>query len=186
MVKNTTYENISNIVNICEEFNVNRLDLMHVKNTEVFKDEIKESEICKQIESILKNINTTVEILYEKNEEEYKCELDRSLEDIEFGLRISPEGDIYTCQYFLDKQFSIGNIYYDSLYEAINSDKNKKLLNLISIRRNFLAECISCVYSKFCHGGCPAKAYLNNGNILTIDGSCSKRKLEFKKHYCAY
>lgn len=180
--ENTTYENIKGIIEICEKFDISRLDLVEVKKNDSFKNVLLEKDYEK-VKTIINKLNTKVNVIYERDVEEFKCSLDVGLENIEFGLRISSSGDIYPCQYFLDKQFSIGNIYCDSLSNIIKGDKNKKILNLISLRKSFIEKCTSCIYGDKCNAGCPAKAYLNNKNIFTSDGSCNKRKLQFANYY---
>lgn len=180
--KNLSHENIKGIVELCERFKVNRLDLVEVKKNSSFSEILLENDYEK-VKSIISKINTNVDIVYERDVEEFKCELDRDLDKIEFGLRISSEGDVYPCQYFLDKQFSIGNIYSNTLYNIVYGEKNKKLINLISLRKHFIQKCTTCVYGGRCNAGCPAKAYLNNNNILSPDGSCYRRKLKFFNYY---
>lgn len=180
---NLSYKNINGIVEICKKFNVSRLDLVEAKKNGSFKDVLLEKDYEK-VSSIINNIDKgSIDIVYERDVEEFKCELDRELITIEFGLRISSSGDVYPCQYFLDKQFSIGNIYFDTLWDIVYGDKNKRIINLISIRKYFIEKCTTCIYGSKCNAGCPAKAYLNNNNIFSTDGSCYKRKLSFAKYY---
>ncbi|WP_124040921.1 radical SAM/SPASM domain-containing protein [Clostridium perfringens] len=180
--KNLSYKNIKGIVEICEKFEVLRLDLVEAKKNGSFNEILLESDY-KKVKSIIDKLNTKVNIVYERDIEEFKCELDKDLMNIEFGLRISANGDVFPCQYFLDKQFSIGNIYHNTLEEIIYGDKNKKIIDLISLRKSFIKKCTDCVYGDKCNAGCPAKAYLNNNNIFTTDGSCYKRKLDFANYY---
>lgn len=180
--KNLSYENIKGIVEICERFNVGRLDLVEVKKNDSFNEILLESDY-KKVKLILNKIISKINIVYERDVEEFKCELDRELTKIEFGLRISTNGNVYPCQYFLDSQFSIGNIYFNTLWDIVYGDKTKKIINLISLRKSFIKKCTTCVYGDKCNAGCPAKAHLNNGNIFTIDGSCYKRKLDFSNYY---
>ncbi|ELC8332987.1 radical SAM/SPASM domain-containing protein (plasmid) [Clostridium perfringens] len=180
--KNLSYENIKGIVEICERFKISRLDLVEAKKNGSFNEILLESDY-KKVKLIIDKINSKINIIYERDVEEFKCELDRDLMNIEFGLRISTNGNVYPCQYFLDNQFAIGNIYFNTLYDIVYGDKNRRLINLISLRKSFIEKCTTCVYGDKCNAGCPAKAYINNGNIFTIDGSCYKRKLDFSNYY---
>ena len=180
---NTDEANIRSIVRICENYNINKLNLITAKKTNNFNLILSNEKDFNNIIKIIKDIDTNVDISYDEENQQYKCELDNVFENIEYALRISPDGNVYPCQYFLDNQFSIGNIYYHSLYEMIHGDKNKKILSLISLRKFFIKECTSCTYSQICHGGCPAKAYINYGDIFRADGSCKRKKISLQKYY---
>lgn len=87
------------------------------------------------------------------------------------GLRIAANGDVYPCPYFVDKIFSIGNLKDGTLTQIINSNKMENFITLLSLRKNYIPECVECAYKGACKTGCPAEAYYMTGNIF---GSCSK------------
>lgn len=102
-------------------------------------------------------------------------------DNIECGVRISPDAYVFPCQLFTDKIFIIGNIKNNSLLEIVNGEKMRDFKTLLSLRKTFIQECNECAYQAMCATGCPAEAYNNNNNIFSNCGKCDRNKSIFNK-----
>jgi len=90
---------------------------------------------------------------------------------------VGPNGDIYPCGRFNgDKEFYMGNININSLFEANES----KVQEIFKQREKGLDECKECDYVRICNSGCPDNAYLFHKKILAKDGLCAAYKILFK------
>lgn len=61
-------------------------------------------------------------------------------------------GDVYSCDYFVEPTWKLGNIKESSLIEMLNSDKQEKFGK---IKADISQTCLSCKWLSFCYGGCP-------------------------------
>lgn len=102
-------------------------------------------------------------------------------DNIECAVRISPDANVFPCQLFTDKIFSIGNIRNNNLLEIINGKKMSDFKTLLSLRKTFIPECSECAYQAMCATGCPAEAYNNNHKIFSNCGKCDRNKSIFNK-----
>ncbi len=121
------------------------------------------------------------EIIFEGLKESIGCPY-YGRDNINCGLRISPSGDVYPCQLFTDKIFSLGNIKCSPLEDIINGDSMKDFLQLMSLRQKYINECARCAYKSMCNGGCPAEAYNFKENIFSTNGKCSRNITLFNKY----
>lgn len=96
--------------------------------------------------------------------------------------RISASGDVFLCQGFIDKKYSVGNIHNNSLREILQGLKVTELLKILYERFEELKQCQSCIWRRnLCEGGCPAEAIQIHGDINQTDGLCGIRSYFFGK-----
>lgn len=60
-------------------------------------------------------------------------------------------GDIYPCDFFVEKKWCLGNLMETSLEEIITNDKASRFSLLKSVHR----ECLECPWNFICNYGCP-------------------------------
>jgi uncharacterized protein len=61
-------------------------------------------------------------------------------------------GDIYSCDYYVDHPYKLGSIHQNELIEMLNGQPQQ----LFGEAKNKLhASCVSCKWLKLCNGGCP-------------------------------
>ncbi len=86
-------------------------------------------------------------------------------------LVIESNGDLYSCDHFVEDRFKVGNIMQHSFAESIQSNQHKQFLTLRNVSR-----CGKCEYLDLCNGGCPNHTKPNGENHL-----CQSYKLFFKQ-----
>ncbi len=102
---------------------------------------------------------------------------------LEVSPKITYDGNVFPCQMFVDDEFALGNIYKQMLMECIQGERFLKLLELLSLRKEFMPACQRCVYKIHCSRGCPALG-VNQGNLFACDEFCKARKMEFSDKLC--
>ncbi len=93
-------------------------------------------------------------------------------------LSIDAEGNVFPCHMLHYDEFCLGNIFKQPL-AAIR--KSKKAHNFYSVTVDDFVECKECGYKYFCGGGCKARRFLLNGNILGKDDLCEGTKTNYRK-----
>ncbi len=78
-------------------------------------------------------------------------------------LVVEANGDVYTCDYFVDPGWKIGNLMHQPLRE----------LERIALRLQFAARksdlpqaCLRCQWRRYCHGGCPKYRVMSRPNYM--------------------
>ncbi len=71
-------------------------------------------------------------------------------------------GDIYPCDFFVEKQWLLGNLTERPIEEIIRSDKFRKFS---SIKLGPYEECSSCRWNFICRNSCPRSRYVSNGDF---------------------
>ncbi len=171
------YEYIEDVVKYSKSFTdtVSLNLLRFVGGATKFSDAIGYSDM-----DIIKHIKKTSIDLSEKynmnvyfvdDRESLGCPYYNYSQGVSCGLRIASDGSVYPCPYFVDKIFSIGNVKSNTLVQIINGEKMENFIKLLSLRKNYIPECIDCAYKGACKTGCPAESYYLTGNIF---GSCQK------------
>lgn len=103
------------------------------------------------------------------------------LEDTpKFNLRIDSEGNVYPCQIFSGIQYSLGNIYSQTINEIIHSERTEMFHDFIKMTTEFNSECVKCAFKKSCGKGCPG-ARLADNSLNDVDDNCYQIKKEFFK-----
>lgn len=81
----------------------------------------------------------------------------------ECGLYIVVEfnGNVYSCDFFVDEENYLGNIEDDKLNNLLNSEKHYLFGEE---KRKLPEECLSCPWLIHCRGGCPKDRIVNSTN----------------------
>jgi uncharacterized protein len=64
---------------------------------------------------------------------------------------IEHNGDIYPCDFFVEKKWKLGNIMTDSWDKILDS---KKMKEFSMLKSKYNKQCLQCEYLKFCYGDC--------------------------------
>lgn len=94
---------------------------------------------------------------------------------IKLTPRIDTNGDVFLCQSFTNKLYSIGNIKTDRLKNLFNGVKFINLINFFCTGLNYMHECENCFWKESCGRGCIA-VNLDHGSIQNTDGDCVYRR----------
>ncbi len=78
------------------------------------------------------------------------------------AVAIEHNGDVYSCDHFVNEDYHIGNVNKDKCEDIIFSEKQKKFGNdkFDTLPR----ECLDCNYLKYCHGACPKDRILKTSD----------------------
>ncbi len=87
-------------------------------------------------------------------------------------------GDVYPCDFFVEKDWKIGNIMVDSWPEIA---RRQRRFNFASKKALPRPECDLCEYQSLCHGGCPKMRHAPNGRFEDLDYFCTAYKMIFAK-----
>ena len=91
------------------------------------------------------------------------------------GIRvanISPEGDVYPCQFAQIPRFRVGSIREKRLSELWNDPENPVLALFRDKKERLTGRCKSCQYLDLCGGGCRIRAYHETGEFGDDDPFC--------------
>jgi uncharacterized protein len=87
-------------------------------------------------------------------------------------------GDVYPCDFFVERDWKLGNVNLDSWPEIARRQR----------RRQFAANktvphptCQVCEYQSICHGGCPKHRYDRHRQFGELDYFCAAYKAIFAK-----
>lgn len=96
------------------------------------------------------------------------------LEECGIYVVVEHNGCIYSCDFFVDPQWKLGNVLQDDILNALNSPKQKEFGKKKS---HFAPVCRECDWLYLCRGGCPKDRIegLQHANYL-----CPGYKLFFK------
>lgn len=78
-------------------------------------------------------------------------------------LIVEHDGNVYSCDHFVNPEHRIGNIETDSLETLINLPRQVKFGN--NKRDALTAQCVKCRWRRICNGGCPKDRF-----AVTDDG----------------
>jgi len=79
------------------------------------------------------------------------------------ALALEHNGDLYSCDHFVEPKYLLGNIKEDHMLDMVASDQQRKFGN---DKRDTLPKyCVECPVRFACHGGCPRNRF-----IQTPDG----------------
>lgn len=87
-------------------------------------------------------------------------------------------GDIYPCDFFVEKEWKLGNITMDSWGEI---SRRVKRYSFASKKTLAHPECQVCEYQSICHGGCPKSRQGPNKRFEDLDWFCGAYKMIFAK-----
>jgi uncharacterized protein len=82
-------------------------------------------------------------------------------------------GDVYPCDFFVEKDWKLGNINLDSWPEIARRSRRYSFAAKKTIGH---PECQVCEYQSICHGGCPKFRHGPHRNFEDLDFFCSAYK----------
>src|SRR5580658_8231533 len=89
-------------------------------------------------------------------------------------------GDVYPCDFFVEKSWKLGNITFESWSEIARRARRYSFAAKKTIAH---AECQACEFQSICHGGCPKLRHGPRGQFEDLDYFCGAYKMIFK--HCA-
>lgn len=91
---------------------------------------------------------------------------------------VEHNGDVYPCDFFVEKDWKLGNIHVDSWTEMARKNKRFGFAAKKTIAH---PECQACEYQSLCHGGCPKFRHGPQRRFEDLDYFCSSYKSVFAK-----
>jgi uncharacterized protein len=89
---------------------------------------------------------------------------------------IEHNGDVYSCDFFVDPEWMLGNIMENRLIDMLNSSLQKKFGHL---KATLPPECRKCSWLHLCRGGC-TKDRLHNPSDKALNHFCRSYKMFFE------
>jgi uncharacterized protein len=87
-------------------------------------------------------------------------------------------GDIYPCDFFVEKRWRIGNINIDSWAEIARRQRRFEFAMNKALPR---PECQACEYQNICHGGCPKFRHARHRRFEDLDYFCEAYKMVYAR-----
>jgi uncharacterized protein len=85
-------------------------------------------------------------------------------------------GDVYPCDFFVERDWRLGNVNLDSWSEIARKQRRYSFATKKTLAH---AECQVCDYQSICHGGCPKFRHGPNHQFEDLDYFCSSYKAIF-------
>ena len=99
------------------------------------------------------------------------------LEECGVYVVVEHNGDVYSCDFFVEPEWKLGNVMKDDLRTLLNSEKQREFGRL---KATLPEECRECQWLRYCRGGC-TKDRLHNPDDRKLNHLCSSYKI-FLKH----
>ncbi len=87
-------------------------------------------------------------------------------------------GDVYPCDFFVEKSWKLGNVETDTWAEIARRQRRAGFAAKKAVPH---AECAVCEYRNLCHGGCPKLRHGQNGRFEDLDWFCGAYKQIFAR-----
>jgi uncharacterized protein len=87
-------------------------------------------------------------------------------------------GDVYPCDFFVERSWKLGNITLDSWAEI---SRRQRRYNFAAKKTIAHPECQRCEYASICHAGCPKFRAGQRGQFEDLDYFCSSYKAIFAR-----
>jgi len=87
-------------------------------------------------------------------------------------------GDVYPCDFFVEKEWKLGNVNLDSWPEISRRQRRYQFAATKTIAH---PDCQVCEYQSICHGGCPKHRHDRRRNFSDLDYFCAAYKMIFAK-----
>lgn len=87
-------------------------------------------------------------------------------------------GDVYPCDFFVEKNWKLGNVGLDSWPEIA---RRTRRYNFAAKKTLAHPECQVCDYQSICHGGCPKFRHGPKSEFADLDYFCSSYKAIFAR-----
>ncbi|NDV28052.1 anaerobic sulfatase maturase [Desulfovibrio sp. JC010] len=91
-------------------------------------------------------------------------------------VAVEHNGDVFSCDFFVQPEWKLGNIQDSSLIKMLNSGRQH---DFGYRKANLPAECINCRWLSLCRGGCP-KDRIPQNNKSGLNYLCPAYKLFFE------
>lgn len=88
---------------------------------------------------------------------------------------VEHNGDVYSCDFFVEPDWKLGNLHDDDLLVMLNSDTQEKFGNL---KADVSPECRQCQWLRQCYGGC-TKDRIRDPRDNGISHFCAAYKMFF-------
>jgi uncharacterized protein len=85
-------------------------------------------------------------------------------------------GDVFPCDFFVERDWRLGNIHTDSWTEIARRQRRHSFASKKAVPH---AECSVCEYQSICHGGCPKFRAGRRGQFEDLDYFCGAYKMIF-------
>lgn len=95
----------------------------------------------------------------------------------DLSLCIKTDGTLQPCQLLYSKDFSLGNVF--AFNQKNFESKLNYIVSMIQKRYHMDYGCKKCILNNNCGKGCAGLAAMLNNDMLTDDGDCKFRKLQF-------
>jgi len=89
---------------------------------------------------------------------------------------VEHNGDVYSCDFFVDPDWKLGNIMTDRLLDMLNSSTQKRFGQL---KASLPKDCLNCAWLRTCRGGC-FKDRLHNPSNAELNNFCESYKMFFE------
>lgn len=92
---------------------------------------------------------------------------------------IEHNGNVYSCDFFVEPEWKLGNVINDKLTDLLNSPLQNKFG---SIKKNLHESCRKCPWLQYCRGGCPKyRRYGTSGSAEPAQSYlCESYRIFFK------
>ncbi len=87
-------------------------------------------------------------------------------------------GDVYPCDFFVEKDWKLGNITVDSWPEIARRQRRYEFAARKTLAR---PECDACEHQSICHNGCPKLRHAPNRRFDDLDYFCAAYKMVYAK-----
>ncbi len=91
-------------------------------------------------------------------------------------LVVEHNGDLFSCDFFVEPEWKLGNILEDNLLDILNSERQNAFGREKS---NLSDQCKNCPWLRFCFGGCPKDRQRNPGD-KNLSLFCQAHKMLFE------
>lgn len=88
---------------------------------------------------------------------------------------VEHNGDVYSCDFFVEPEWKLGNIMHGKIGEMLNSERQREFGQM---KANLPAPCKACEWLKYCWGGC-TKDRLKGQNPAKLNHLCEAYKMFF-------
>ncbi|MGA2324839.1 MAG: anaerobic sulfatase maturase [Bryobacteraceae bacterium] len=87
-------------------------------------------------------------------------------------------GDVYPCDFFVQREWKLGNVMVDSWTEIARRERR---YDFAAKKTLAAAECLACEYQAVCHRGCPKYRHGPRGRFEDLDYFCAAYKTIYAK-----
>ncbi len=87
-------------------------------------------------------------------------------------------GDVYPCDFFVEKSWKLGNVNEDAWSEIARRQTRRNFSGKKSITH---PECMQCEWQDLCHNGCPKFRVSPRGEFGDLDYFCESYKMAYAK-----